>query len=63
MPKKYEVAIQVCDPEYIAQLIVALVRQGYSVYFNEGDYEPKLVCFTATDEEVHELTGSSRETV
>lgn len=52
MSKRYEVAIKILDKEYIDQLIVALVRQGYSVYYNdESDSGKPVVCFTANDEE------------
>ena len=53
--EKYEVAIQVLDKDYVDQLIVSLVRQGYAVYYNEED---KKVCFTATDEEITKIKGA-----
>ena len=50
MPK-YEVAIKTLDPKYVDLLVVALVRQGYNVYYND---EEKVVCFTSTEGEVTE---------
>jgi len=50
--EKYEVAIHISDKKYINSLVVALVRQGYSVYLNDDE---NVVCFTATDEEVTKL--------
>jgi hypothetical protein len=50
--KKYEIAINILDKEYVDDLIVALARQGYNVYLNAED---GVVCFTATDEEVTEV--------
>ena len=50
--EKYEVAITILNKDYIDSLIVALVRQGYSVYLNEED---NVVCFEATDEDVIKL--------
>lgn len=52
MVEKYEIAIDVLDKNYIDSLIVALVRQGYNVYYNE---ESNVVCFTAGEFEVREL--------
>jgi hypothetical protein len=54
--EKFEIAIKVLDEAYVDSLIVALVRQGYSVYLNEED---KVVCFTATDEEVTKIKKGS----
>jgi len=50
---KYEVRISILDKTYIDQLVVALVRQGYSVYFNDAD--GCVVCFSATDDDVTEI--------
>lgn len=50
--EKYEVAIKICDKKYVDPLIVALVRQGYDVYYND---EEQAVCFTATDQEVTQI--------
>ena len=49
---RYEIAINITDPDYIDSLITAIVRQGYAVYFNPDE---KVVCFTATEDEVTEL--------
>jgi len=51
---KYEVAINILDKEYTDQLIIALVHQGYSVYYNE---ENNVVCFSATEDEITETKG------
>jgi len=50
--EKYEIAINILDKNYIDSLIVALVRQGYAVYFNEDE---GVVCFSATDDEVTKI--------
>lgn len=50
--EKYEIAIKVLDKDYVDNLIIALVRQGYNVYYNEDVGDEGVVCFTATDEEV-----------
>lgn len=52
MVEKYEIAIDISDKNYIDSLIVALVRQGYNVYYNE---EENVVCFTAGEFEVRKL--------
>lgn len=56
--KKYEVAISILDESYVDSLIVALARQGYAPYYNAED-KPAVVCFSASEDEVHELTGSA----
>ena len=50
--KRYELKIEILNKEYVNNLIIALVRQGYSVYLNE---EGNVVCFTITEEELTEL--------
>ena len=50
---QFEVVITILDEKYTDQLIVALVRQGYAVYFNNEEKHQK-VCFTTTEEEVTE---------
>ena len=55
MAKRFEVAIEIIDPKYMDQLIVALVRQGYDVYFNDDDGKNGTVYFTATEEELNEV--------
>lgn len=49
---KYELKIQVLDKNYIDQLITALVRQGYCVYYREDE---NVVCCEITDDELTEL--------
>jgi len=50
--KKYEVAISILDKSYVDSLIVALVHQGYSVYYNEDE---DVVCYTSNSDEITEL--------
>ena len=50
--EKYEIAINILDKNYIDSLIVALVRQGHAVYFNEDE---GVVCFSVTDDEVTKI--------
>lgn len=50
--KRYEIALEVLDEKYVDSLIVALVRQGYDVYYNDDE---KKVCFTASYEDVIEI--------
>ena len=49
---RHEVAIKILDKNYVDNLTVALVRQGYSVYFNEED---NVVCFTVDEQELTEI--------
>ena len=49
---KYEFKLQILDKNYTDQLITALVRQGYAVYYNEDE---KVVCCTITDDDLTEL--------
>lgn len=51
----YEVKIAVLDTEYIDQLVISLVRQGYSVHFNAEDEQKGVVCFVAGDDTVVEI--------
>jgi len=52
MNKSYEVCILIDDENYVDQLIISLVRQGYSVYLS---YDEKSICFTVDDGEVTEI--------
>lgn len=45
---KYELRLNIIGDTYIDQLIVALVRQGYSVYYNADD---NVVCTTVDDDD------------
>jgi len=49
---KYELKLQILDKNYVDQLITALVRQGYAVYYHEDE---NVVCFTITDDEITKL--------
>lgn len=50
--KRYEVRLGILNEEYVDILIVALTRQGYDVYLNQ---EEKVVCFTATEDDIEEI--------
>ena len=50
--KRYELSINITDEKYIDNLIVALVHQGYSVYYNKDE---KVVCFEVGDDELREI--------
>jgi len=52
--KEYEVALKISDEKYVDSLIIALVRQGYEVYYNSEEGKG-LVCFKTYDEEVTEI--------
>lgn len=47
--KKYEVRIWISDPDYVNELILSLVRQGYNVYFNKEEGSHGVVCFTVNE--------------
>ena len=49
---RYEVAIDISRPEHVDAMILGLVHNGYSVYYNDDE---KKLCFTATEEDVKEL--------
>ena len=52
----HEIMIKILDKDYVDDLIVSLVRQGYEVYMNwDGD----AVCFIIPDEEV-QRTGEKQ---
>jgi len=50
--KRYEMRINILDKNYIDSLIVALVRNGNSVYFNS---EENVVCYTVSEEDIEEI--------
>lgn len=50
--KRIEVSIYILDKNYIDSLIVALVRQGYDVYYNEDENK---VCFLTDEDEIIEI--------
>lgn len=50
--KRFEISIYIVDKNYIDSLIVALVRQGYEVYYNEDENK---VCYIADKEELIEI--------
>jgi len=35
--KRYELSIEILDKNYVDNLIIALVRQGYAVYIGDDD--------------------------
>lgn len=53
MSKRFEIRIEIFDGNYIDSLIVALARQGYAPYYNQEEH---CVCFTASDEDITEIT-------
>ncbi len=50
--KRYEISINIVDSDYIDSLIIALVRQGYDVYYNPDD---NVVCYTTEEGEIQEI--------
>lgn len=50
--KNYEVRIRILNKHYIDNLIVALARQGYDVYYNENE---EVVCFSLQKDELTEI--------
>jgi len=52
--KRYELSIHVSDANYVDDLIISLVRQGYNVYYNSDE---NVVCCTIADEELIEIKG------
>jgi len=46
--KRYELTIGIIDSNYTDSLIVALVRQGYSVYYNSDSND---VCITVQEQD------------
>ena len=57
--KKYEVAIGIIDKERTDDLVIALVRQGYNVYYNEME---EVVCFTTGEGEVTDISPKDVKT-
>lgn len=54
---RYELKIQIIDERYIDRLVAALVRQGYSAYYNgDRDYgRHGIVCITVNDDDLQKL--------
>lgn len=50
--KRFEVSMNILNKEYMDNLIVALVRQGHEVYYNEDENK---VCYIADKEELIEI--------
>lgn len=50
--KRYEICIDIDDPDYIDSLVISLARQGYDVYYNR-DLEK--VCFSIYEEDMTEI--------
>jgi len=48
----YEISLRITEKNYVDSLIVALVQQGYEVYF---DYEKEHICFQTVEDEVREI--------
>jgi hypothetical protein len=51
MRREYEIRIKIINDDFTNDLIVALVRQGYSVYLSDNEE----ICYTAHEEEVTEI--------
>ena len=49
---EYEIRLHINDKKYIDSLVVSLVRQGYEVWFDEGE---DVVCFKTYDDEVRKI--------
>jgi hypothetical protein len=49
---RYELKIEILNKDYVDNLIVSLVRQGYAVYLNEDE---GLVCFEVSDTDLTRL--------
>lgn len=49
--KRYELSIEILNKDYIDNLIVALVRQGYAVYLGDDDQ----IHFEVTEEDLTEI--------
>jgi hypothetical protein len=52
---RYHITLEILDKDYIDQLVTALVRQGYSVYFNEDCKQKGVVCFDVYDTDIQEI--------
>lgn len=62
MSKRYELVLKILDPRYVDRLCVALIRQGYDVYYNDRDGEVPVVCFTVDDADLTALGGAGIDT-
>lgn len=49
---RYELSIEIIDEKYADSLAIALVRQGYNVYYNADE---KKLCFTICDDNLQKL--------
>lgn len=50
--KEYEIGLEIDDEKYLDSLAIALIRQGYEVYYNK---DSRNLCFKTYDEEVREI--------
>lgn len=50
--KRYEISIKILDKDYVNSLVIALVRQGYDVYYNADE---GVVCYDTDKEEIREI--------
>ena len=48
-----DISIRIKDKTCVDNLIVGLVRQGYSVYLDETEYRELSVVFTAPTEDIY----------
>jgi hypothetical protein len=54
---RHELKIQILDERYVDRLITALVRQGYSAYYNSDKEYGRhgIVCITVDDDDLTKL--------
>ena len=58
---RYELSINILDKKYTDMLIIGLVRQGYSVYYNDEWEKSPCVCFSIDEGELTELPEMIRK--
>jgi len=58
---RYELSINILDKKYTDTLIIGLVRQGYSVYYNDEWEKSPCVCFAIDEGELTELPEMIRK--
>ena len=61
MAVRYEMKINILDNDTIDNLIVALVRNGYSVYMSDESFDEreKSICFTVNNEDLTPIEETS----
>jgi hypothetical protein len=48
----YELKLKIMDEDYVDDLVIALVRQGYEVYYRKEERE---ICITVSDDDLNKL--------